>query len=328
MFGSQGRGAASRLIKSQSEGASSLSTRNPLQKSVSDAGWQMTHAADGTLVEPADVDHMVGIFQSLLPGIDAGEARRRLAEHGWGLQAAIKEATLFGGVPLTAESERGLLSNRQIPRQTVSKDDGAVVGEDEAELVKLRLRLREIRSVDTGAVPGWDETEEIVRVRPDSVDLTAHTGLLELPAELRACAGCVRSLAVRSRDFEALPVWLGELTGLTELRVDGMKSYGALRELPDTVGQLTMLRKLELRGCPGVKELPDAVSQLTALRTLELQGCREMKALPQGLTTLTGLQDLLLTDCRGIKQAHLLDALGWHCCRGFRQVKKKSRILP
>ena len=285
------------------------------------------HAADGTLVEPADVDDMVGLFQSLLPGIDAGEARRRLAEHHWGLQAAIKEATLSGWEPLAAESERGLLlSPRRIPRQTVSKD--AVVGEDEAELVKLRLRLRESRSVDTGAVPGWDEAEEIVRVRPDSVDLTAHTGLVALPAELRACAGCVRSLAVRSRDFEALPAWLGELTGLTELRVDGMKSYGALRELPDTVGQLTMLRKLELRGCPGVKELPDAVSQLTALRTLELQGCRELKALPKGLTALTGLQELLLTDSRGMKQAHLLDEVGWHCCRGFRQVRKKNRLLP
>ena len=49
-------------------------------------------AADGTLVEPADVDAMVGMFQSLLPTLDAGEAQRRLAEHGWDLQAAIKWA--------------------------------------------------------------------------------------------------------------------------------------------------------------------------------------------------------------------------------------------
>jgi hypothetical protein len=54
--------------------------------------------------------------------------------------------------------------------------------------VELRLRVRE----------GEDEAEEIVRVRPDSVDLTAHTGLVALPEELRACAGRVRSLAVRS----------------------------------------------------------------------------------------------------------------------------------
>jgi hypothetical protein len=43
-----------------------------------------------------------------------------------------------------------------------------------------------------------DEAEKIVRLRPDSVDLTARTGLVALPVELRACAGRVRALAVRS----------------------------------------------------------------------------------------------------------------------------------
>ena len=49
-------------------------------------------AADGTLVEPAEVDDMVCMFQSLLPALYADEARRRLAEHWWDLQAAIKGA--------------------------------------------------------------------------------------------------------------------------------------------------------------------------------------------------------------------------------------------
>jgi hypothetical protein len=68
-------------------------------------------AADGTLVEPADVDEMVGMFQSLLPGVDAGQARRRLAEHGWDLQAAIKGAARedaalapFDGAPLWSDA--------------------------------------------------------------------------------------------------------------------------------------------------------------------------------------------------------------------------------
>jgi len=40
--------------------------------------------------------------------------------------------------------------------------------------------------------------EEVVRVRPDSVDLSAHTGLVTLPSELRACArgACARSRPV------------------------------------------------------------------------------------------------------------------------------------
>ena len=84
-----------------------------------------------------------------------------------------------------------------------------------------------------------DAVEAIVRVRPDSVDLTAHTCLVALPEKLRACAGRVRALKVRSYDLEALLAWLGELAGLTELRVDGMAWNHSLQELPDAVGQLT-----------------------------------------------------------------------------------------
>ena len=65
-----------------------------------------------------------------------------------------------------------------------SEDDGTVEGEAEAELVGLRLRVRDYW--------GRFEVEEIVRVLADSVDLTAHTPLVALPAELRACAGRVR----------------------------------------------------------------------------------------------------------------------------------------
>jgi hypothetical protein len=97
--------------------------------------------ADGTLVEPADVDDMEGMFQSQLPGLDAGEARRRPAEHGWDLQAAIKGAAredashaTFGREPLlrdaaprASEPEReGLAEVAEGGQQTVGGDAGAV----------------------------------------------------------------------------------------------------------------------------------------------------------------------------------------------------------
>ena len=132
-------------------------------------------------------------------------------------------------------------------------------GEGKAE-VELNLRM-------------FGGSEEIVRVRPDMVDLTAHTGLVALPAELRACAGRVRALAVRSERLEALPAWLGELTGLTELRVGGgwddaeRKRYSCpLRELPKEVGQLTRLQTLNLSGCDGLTALPAELWALTGLR--------------------------------------------------------------
>jgi Leucine-rich repeat (LRR) protein/uncharacterized caspase-like protein/GTPase SAR1 family protein len=155
-------------------------------------------------------------------------------------------------------------------------------GEDEAEDVELRLRVR----------GGEDEAEEIVRVRPDMMDLTAHTRLVGLPEELRACAGRIRSLAVRSEELEALPAWVGELTELMELRVDGMGWNCSLQELPDAVGQLTKLRTLELRGCPRVKALPQGLSSLTGLEDLLLMDCSGLKEVPEWVTALTGLRVL------------------------------------
>jgi len=202
------------------------------------------------------------------------------------------------------------LSNLQTKEELIDSQKTACIeltakisemgGKPEAGHVELRLRVKG---------RAGENVEETARVRPDMVDLTAHTRLAALPTELRACGGCVRSLAVRSEELEALPAWLGNLTGLTELRVDGMESYGTLRELPDAMGKLTKLNTLELRGCREMKALPNAVSQLTALRTLELRECPGLAALPQGLRALTGLEDLLIIGCSRLQVPAWVTAL-------------------
>jgi len=237
-------------------------------------------AGGGATVGPAEVDDadteaMAAMFEAVLPGLFAGEARRRLAAHGWDLQAALAGAAredparpLFDGAPLgrgtgaavhAAQPERGEEAGHGgLSEDEEREERGRSVGEereegngDTEELVELRLRVHK----------RWDadETEETVRVRPDAVDLSAHTGLVALPVELRACAGRVRALKVRSGRLEALPVWREELTGLTELR---LTNSPPLRELPDAVGQLANLRALELQGCSKMTALPDAVSRL------------------------------------------------------------------
>ena len=233
-------------------------------------------AGGGATVGPAEVDdadaaEMVAMLEAVLPGLPAGEARRRLAAHGWDLQAALREdpaRPLFDGAPLgrgtgaavhAAQPERGEEAghgglSEDEEREERGRSDGEEREEgngDTEELVELRLRVHK----------RWDadETEETVRVRPDAVDLSAHTGLVALPVELRACAGRVRALKVRSGRLEALPVWREELTGLTERR---LTNSPPLRELPDAVGQLANLRALELQGCSKITALPDAVSRL------------------------------------------------------------------
>jgi hypothetical protein len=144
-----------------------------------------------------------------------------------------------------------------------------------------------------------------VLVRP--VDLTAHTGLVALPEELRGCAGRVQALAVRSERLEALPTWLGELTGLTELRVGGWYDGGErkwrfcpLRELLKEVAQLTRLQTLDLYVCLELTALPAELGALTGLQRLNLFCCFELTALPAELGALTVLRELDLRGCYGL----------------------------
>ena len=152
------------------------------------------------------------------------------------------------------------------------------------------------------------EEQVQVRVRPDTVDLTAHTGLVALPEELRACAGRVRELAVRSDALEALPAWLGELTGLERLEVgwwcdpEAKKAQSCpLQVLPEgMLERFPGLKVLYLTGCSGLKALPVGLGALTSLQHLDLSMCSGLTALPAGLSALTGLQNLDLDECSGL----------------------------
>ena len=185
-------------------------------------------------------------------------------------------------------------------RLWVREDEEEDMGQEmerEGEIgdAELRLRVRE------------DDDEE-VQARLDIVDLTAHTDLVSLPEGLRACAGRVQALAVRSRRLKALPAWLGELTGLTELRVEGCDGWCPLPELPDAMSQLTALRSLSLSGCSDLTSLPDALGALTNLKELDLSWCSGLTSLPEVLLMLTNLERLFLSGCSDLTS--LPDALG------------------
>ena len=239
-----------------------------------------------------------------------GEAKRHRVEHGQGeegVNCSPGEGARDEGKEGNSAENDGDCADAGGERgdeDGEDEDEGEQESEDNTQQVELRLRVRK----------GVDEAEEIVRVQPDMVDLTAHTGLVALPEELRACAGRVRALAVRRERLEALPAWLGELTGLTELRVgkgwdDAENSarraewkarYCPLRELPKEVGHLRRLQKLDLSFCSGVTALPVELGALTGLRELILYHCSGLTALPAELGALTGLRELVLSLCEGL----------------------------
>ena len=104
--------------------------------------------------------------------------------------------------------------------------------------------------------------EAVARVRPDKVDLSEYGTLAALPEDLRRLAGQLRELKVESTELEALPAWVGELSRLEVLRVgvkEPWREKCPIRELPASLGALTGLQTLNLRGCSGLHTPPPSV---------------------------------------------------------------------
>ena len=91
---------------------------------------------------------------------------------------------------------------------------------------------------------------------------------------------------LKSPKLTELPETLGQLTQLKSLDLSGNQ----LEALPESLGQLTQLQWLHL-GENQLTALPESLGQLTQLRELYL-GTNQLEALPESLGQLTQLQSL------------------------------------
>ena len=184
----------------------------------------------------------------------------------------------------------------------------------------------------------YTDREEVSRVRRDVVDLTAHSGLVALPEQLRACAAGVRELCVRSDQLTVLPEWFGELEALEVLRLGGWMLGGVgghasgnehrfdcpVQELPSQVAGLTRLHTLVLHSCVKLTALPDGLLLLTGLRTLIIPWCSGLAALPEGIAALTRLNALDLEGCTSMTA--LPNAIGALTCLVTLDVKECTAL--
>ena len=69
-------------------------------------------------------------------------------------------------------------------------------------------------------------------------------------------------------DYEQLPAWIGELSGLRRLTLNSSN----LKRLPDELGQLSRLEVLDIGGCPALETVPDSLLDCSRLRAVRLVG--------------------------------------------------------
>ncbi|KAI7994819.1 Disease resistance protein TAO1 [Camellia lanceoleosa] len=97
----------------------------------------------------------------------------------------------------------------------------------------------------------------------------------------------------RCRSLCKLPDSIGELASLKLLWLVGTP----ITELPDQIGALNALEKLELGNCEKLRSLPDSIRNLLNLTTLSLDGTIIIE-LPQSIGMMERLDILKLNNCK------------------------------
>ena len=112
--------------------------------------------------------------------------------------------------------------------------------------VDAELTPESLRAV----LPGGGEEEGEDEMESENGD-DGRAQLAELPEGLRTLAGELRALKVQSTRLAKVPAWVGELSQLEALELDGGADGGErnikLRTLPAEIGQLGALKQLTLQ---------------------------------------------------------------------------------
>jgi hypothetical protein len=211
-------------------------------------------------------------------------------------------------LPVLVVNDRDGVQHRgtlQLPRRSPAAAPGRP---SSADLARLRHLMRALGDALAAQEEGLDperlsrtytalmaELQEVAGMGVHAVELTPATlapvllegdekgkaQLAELPEGLRALAGEVRELVVRSTRLAVVPGWVGELTRLEALEVSGDWPNSVLKSLPASLGQLGALKQLTLAFLEGLEVLPDAVvrtdlaGQLDDCMLLQAQGAAE-----------------------------------------------------
>ncbi|KAL8090316.1 hypothetical protein AgCh_039695 [Apium graveolens] len=120
-----------------------------------------------------------------------------------------------------------------------------------------------------------------------SLNLTGCVKLIRLPDVCNLTALETLSIDYCS-NMETLPREFGNINSLKVLSAEGL----TLPKLPNSIGGLSNLIKLNLMDNKNLQTLPDTVGNLTSLQILDISGCGKLEILPDQLWFLTGLTEI------------------------------------
>ena len=128
-------------------------------------------------------------------------------------------------------------------------------------------------------------------------DIIACAGRTPHPNSKLELASDGKKLRVTTKTLTHLPESIGTLDGLQKLN---LSDCSQLSELPDAISGLKALTELNLHGCSSLVELPATIGELGALTELILLSCSSLTALPATIGELRALTTLNLSECSSL----------------------------
>ncbi|CAI5527089.1 unnamed protein product [Closterium sp. Naga37s-1] len=158
-----------------------------------------------------------------------------------------------------------------------------------ARLPHLRtLMLTGVGSVSNLVEPGGSALQELQEL----TIITRSDRFTELPAAITTLHH-LTSIEIRAPKLSSLPDGLGALSRLRKLDLTFCSS---IAHLPDSLTQLSCLQELNLFDA-SIRLLPAVFANLSRLKKLDLGQCEQLEALPDDLSDLRMLDDLNTTRC-------------------------------
>jgi Leucine-rich repeat (LRR) protein len=119
--------------------------------------------------------------------------------------------------------------------------------------------------------------------------------------------------------LESLPESIGQLKNLKKLNLRNNK----LKKLPESIGQLTKLEKLSLAD-NNLESLPESIGQMRITVSLDLSG-NNLESLPESIEGLTDLEELYLSGNPISKEALIKLKSQMKNCKIF-MIKKQDDL--
>ncbi|MBP3220887.1 MAG: DUF1963 domain-containing protein [Neisseriaceae bacterium] len=94
--------------------------------------------------------------------------------------------------------------------------------------------------------------------------------------------------------FKTLPEQIGQLDNLQKLEIS---CFDKLSSLPERIGQLDNLHELHISHCEKLSSIPESIGRLNNLQELHISSCEKLSSIPEQIGQLDNLQKLEISYC-------------------------------